>query len=228
MLGVPLSIGQLYGEELLLALGQTEQTARLAESYLQGSPGSRAGVVVHRDCGFAGAVNRPEPGLWITIVAVPANLLLAYALIYGAFGLPRLELFGAGLATAIINTSAWWRRDLGRYACRPFKKYRILGRFWRADWPLFARLFIIRAPISVSLLMEYGLFAAAALLMGRSAPRRWPRIRSRCRSPRSCSWCRSIRWRRRWVGHAVGRRDPKETRRAGFAASRSAQASWRL
>ena len=39
---------------------------------------------------FMGAVNRPEPALWITLAAIPANLVLAYALIYGAFGLPEL------------------------------------------------------------------------------------------------------------------------------------------
>jgi hypothetical protein len=41
----------------------------------------------------SGAVNRPEPGLWITVAAIPANAFLAYVLIYGAFGAPRLELF---------------------------------------------------------------------------------------------------------------------------------------
>ena len=45
---------------------------------------------------FMSAVNRPEPALWITLAAIPANALLAYVLIYGAFGLPRLELLGAG------------------------------------------------------------------------------------------------------------------------------------
>ena len=53
--------------------------------------------------GFMGAVNRPEPGLWITLAAIPANAVLVYLLIHGAWGLPRLELFGAGLATTIIN-----------------------------------------------------------------------------------------------------------------------------
>ena len=53
--------------------------------------------------GFMGAVNRPEPVLWITLVAIPANAVLVYLLIHGAWGLPRLELFGAGLATSIIN-----------------------------------------------------------------------------------------------------------------------------
>ena len=53
--------------------------------------------------GFMGAVNRPEPVLWITLAAIPANAVLVYLLIHGAWGLPRLELFGAGLATSIIN-----------------------------------------------------------------------------------------------------------------------------
>ena len=52
---------------------------------------------------FMGAVNRPEPALWVTLAAIPVNALLAYALIYGAFGLPRLDLLGAGLATTIVN-----------------------------------------------------------------------------------------------------------------------------
>ena len=53
------------------------------------------------------------------------------------------------------------------YTRHPFKKYRVLGRFWRPDWRLLAKLVAIGLPISGALLLEYGLFAAAALLMGR-------------------------------------------------------------
>ncbi len=83
--------------------------------------------------GFMGAVNRPEPALWITLVAIPANALLAYLLIYGEWGLPRLALFGAGLATAIVNfgtfLAALWLATFRR----PFRKYYVLGQFWRFD-----------------------------------------------------------------------------------------------
>ncbi len=61
---------------------------------------------------FMGAVNRPEPALWITLAAIPVNALLAYALIHGAFGLPRLDLLGAGLATTIVNVAHVRRGDL--------------------------------------------------------------------------------------------------------------------
>src|SRR6266540_1195138 len=63
--------------------------------------------------GFMSAINRPDPILWITLGAIPANALLVYLLLYGAFGFPELGLFGAGLATSIVNlgtfvAAAWF------------------------------------------------------------------------------------------------------------------------
>ena len=113
-----------------------------------------------------GAVNRPEPGLWITLAAIPANALLVYLLIHGAWGLPRLELFGAGLATSIVNFVMFLAALWFAASRRPFRKYQVLGRIWRIDWALMRQLIVIGAPISLSFLLEYGLFGAAALLMG--------------------------------------------------------------
>ena len=104
LLGVPLSVMQFYGRDILLALGQTEQAASLAARYLYGLAWSMIPAwwfIALR--GFMGAVNRPEPGLWITLAAIPANALLAYGLIHGDFGLPKLDLLGAGIATTIVN-----------------------------------------------------------------------------------------------------------------------------
>src|SRR3979411_875593 len=113
-----------------------------------------------------GAVNRPEPGLWITVAAIPANSVLAYLLIHGALGLPRLELFGAGLATTTINFAMFLAGLWFAHSRRPFRKYQVLGKIWRIDWILMRKLIVIGAPISIAFLLEYGLFAAAALLMG--------------------------------------------------------------
>ena len=49
---------------------------------------------------------------------------------------------------------------------RPFRKYHVLARLWRIDWPLMRQLVVVGAPISMSILLEYGLFSSAALLMG--------------------------------------------------------------
>jgi multidrug resistance protein, MATE family len=220
-LGVPMTLSQLYGEAMLLALGQTPEAATLASSYLWGLAWCLVPAwwfIALR--GFMQSVNRPEPGLWITLAAIPANAALAYALIYGAFGLPRLEMFGAGLATTIVNLGMCIAGVWVCYACRPFKKYRILGRFWRPDWMLFGRLFAVGAPISGTMLLEYGVFAAAALLMGwlGTAALAAHQIAITVASimfmvPFGVSMAATVR-----VGHAAGRRDSEAARRAGMAA----------
>src|SRR6476469_1682030 len=96
MLGVPINVAQLWGEDILITAGQSSATAALAARYLTGLAWSMIPAwcfIALRN--FMGAVNRPEPALWVTIAAIPANGLLAYALINGAFGAPRLDLLGA-------------------------------------------------------------------------------------------------------------------------------------
>jgi MATE family multidrug resistance protein len=170
--------------------------------------------------GFMGAVNRPQPALWITLGAIPANALLVYPLIYGEWGFPRLELFGAGLATTTVNfgtvlASLWFatRRP-------PFRKYRVLGRIWRIDWRLMRRLVGIGAPISLSFMMEYGLFSAAALLMGLISTTALAAHQVALQVtailfmvPYGISMAATVR-----VGHAIGRDDPGAVKRAGFVA----------
>ena len=104
LISLPIMAFPLYGEQILLALGQAPAAAHLAQQYLFGLAwGVTPALWFMAIRGFMGAVNRPEPGLWITLAAIPANALLVYLLIYGEWGLPRLELFGAGLATTIVN-----------------------------------------------------------------------------------------------------------------------------
>jgi MATE family, multidrug efflux pump len=221
MLGLPLILVQLNGEQLLLALGQTPAMAASAGLYLTGLVwGMVPGWWFVALRGFMGALNRPQPTLWIKLAAIPLNAFLAYALIYGAFGLPRLELFGAGIATAIVNIFTCVAALWVAYALPPFRKYQVLGRFWRADWPLLSRLVAIGAPIAGGFLLEYGLFAAAAPLMGTISTTALAAHQIALTVaailymvPFGISIAATVR-----VGHAVGRRDTVATRRAGFAA----------
>jgi multidrug resistance protein, MATE family len=219
--GVPLTLTQAWGREILILFGQAPEVAALAHEYLAGLALSLIPFWVFIALrGFMGAVNRPEPALWITLLAVPANAALGYALIYGAFGFPRFEMFGAGLATSIVNVAmcaaAFWVVTTQR----PFRKYRPLGRFWRYDGHLLRKLFAIGLPISGAFLMEFGLFASAALLMGRigTAALAAHQIALQTAAimfmvPFGISMAATVR-----VGHAVGRNDPAGRRRAGFAA----------
>jgi MATE family multidrug resistance protein len=221
MLGIPINVIQLWGEDILLAAGQTSEASALAGRYLLGLAWSMIPAwcfIALRN--FMGAVNRPEPALWITLAAIPANGLLAYSLIHGHFGLPRLDLLGAGLATTIINLTMCAVAIWICYACRPFKKYRVLGHFWRMDGELMRQLFVIGIPISGTMLLEWGLFSTAAILVGwiSTTALAAHQIALQIAAilfmiPFGISMAATVR-----VGHAVGRRDAIGTRRAGFSA----------
>jgi multidrug resistance protein, MATE family len=221
ILGVPINVIQLWGEDILIAAGQTHETAALAARYLLGLAWSMIPAwcfIALRN--FMGAVNRPEPALWITLAAIPVNALLAYALIHGYYGLPRLDLLGAGLATTFVNVSMCVAAVLICYASRPFKKYRVLGRFWRMDWELMRQLIVIGMPISGTMLLEWGLFASAAILVGwlGTTALASHQIALQIAAilfmiPFGISMAATVR-----VGHAVGRGDAGAARRAGFSA----------
>jgi MATE family multidrug resistance protein len=128
ILGAPLTLVQLWGGELLITLGQSPENAALAGRYLSGIAWCIIPswfFIALRN--FMSAVNRPEPALWITLIAIPSNGLLAYALIYGAFGLPALDLLGAGLATTLISIGMCIAAIWICYTRRPYRKYRAIG-----------------------------------------------------------------------------------------------------
>ena len=106
------------------------------------------------------------------------------------------------------------------YTRRPFKKYRVLGRFWHADWELMRKLLVIGLPISGGFMLEWGLFSSAALLVGwiGTTALAAHQIALQVATilfmiPFGISLAATVR-----VGHAVGRGDPVAARRAGFGA----------
>lgn len=221
ILAVPLTLVLSQGEAILIALGQTPVSAKLAARYLEGLTWSLLpGWWFIAIRGFMGAVNRPEPGLWITLIAIPANALLGYLLIYGEFGFPKFDLLGAGLATTIASIGMCIAGFWFVQTRRPFRKYHPLGNVLRADWSRMKQLVAVGAPISGSFLLEYGLFAAAALLMGwiGTAELAAHQIALQTAAilfmvPFGISMAATVR-----VGHAAGRGDTRATRRAGFVA----------
>src|SRR5471032_1310011 len=84
LISLPIMVLPLCGEQVLLMLGQAPATAHLAQQYLLGLAWGIAPALWFLAIrGFMGAVNRPEPGLWITLAAIPANALLVWLLIHG-------------------------------------------------------------------------------------------------------------------------------------------------
>ena len=222
LMSLPMMALSFRGEQILLALGQSPVAAHLAQQYLYGLTwGILPALWFLAIRGFMSAVNRPEPILWITLAAIPANALLVYLLLYGAFGLPQLGVFGAGFASSVVNLGTFLAGLWFAGRRRPFRKFHVLGHFWRIDWSLMRQLVVIGAPISVSFLLEYGLFGAAGLLMGVISTTALAAHQIALQVvailfmvPFGVSMAATVR-----VGHAIGRRDADGVLRAGMVAT---------
>jgi len=92
--------------------------------------------------------------------------VLNYGLIFGRFGLPPLGLLGAGIGSACANLLMFVGLALVVTLDRRFRRYRLFGRFWRADGERFREIWRLGLPIAITLGLEITIFNAAVFLMG--------------------------------------------------------------
>jgi len=115
---------------------------------------------------FISALEAPIWSLVVGLVAVLFNGFVNYGLIFGRFGLPELGLLGAGIGSALASTLMFLGMALVVLLHPKFRRYRLFGRFWRADWPRFRAVWALGLPIAVTLALEITVFNAAVFLMG--------------------------------------------------------------
>ncbi|MBU2983227.1 MATE family efflux transporter [Lentibacter algarum] len=155
----------LFAEPLLLALGQKPELAALGAAYLGVAGwGIFPALIVMVLKSFLSALERTQVVLWVTIVAVFANILINYALIFGNWGAPELGIVGAAWASLSVQViSVILMVAYTRYAT---PEHEVFVRFWRADWPALLAVFRLGWPIGITTLAEVGLFAASSVMMG--------------------------------------------------------------
>lgn len=116
---------------------------------------------------YVSTLGRPIFATVITALGIGVNALGNYALIFGNLAMPRLELIGAGIATIITTTATMLAYVAVIHFDKKLYRYRIFGRWWRADWAKFKEIIRIGTPIALTVIAEAGIFGAAAFLMGR-------------------------------------------------------------
>jgi multidrug resistance protein, MATE family len=167
MVAVPIMLLLYNGEHILVAMGQDPELAAAAASYLRAMMWAVIpfyGYMVLRS--FVAALERPAWALGTMLVAVVFNAFANWVLMFGNLGFPRLGIMGAGIATALSSTLMFATLALVVMVHRRFRRYRLFGRFWRADWPRFREMIRLGLPIAGIIVFETSLFGAAGLLMG--------------------------------------------------------------
>jgi MATE family multidrug resistance protein len=221
IVGAPASLILAFAEPILVAAGQDAKLAAMAGEYVSTLlwcmiPG--IGLIVLRN--FVSSLGHPRSAMWVMLAGIPLNALLVYAFVFGHFGMPKLGIAGAGLATALVQLAMFLAQLAIALWAKPFRDYRILDRVWRADWRRLGQIFALGTPIAVSILMEMGVFVAAVMIMGwlGTVPLAAHQIAIQIASvtfmiPFGIAQAATVR-----VGHAVGRGDRAGVRRAGWTA----------
>jgi multidrug resistance protein, MATE family len=164
---IPIWVLLWFTEDMLRAAGQPERLAAdtgLFVRALQWQILPALGIVALRS--FMSALELPLWTMIAGIVAVIVNAVVNYALIFGHFGLPALGLWGAGIGSSVTQLFQFLFL-VGVAVLHPrFRRYRIFGRWWRADWPRFRTIWRLGAPIGLHMGFEASVFAAAVILMG--------------------------------------------------------------
>lgn len=223
LLGIPFTVALWFVPEVLVLLQQPADAVAVAREYLVTMTWALLPYLMFTvgRC-FVSAISRPRSVMVIALAAVPVNAVINYGLIFGNFGLPRMEVMGAGLGSAITNMLMMVAIFAEILRDRIFRTYRPFQHLLKIDTVLLKRMAVLGLPIGGLSGVESMFFTAIAVMMG------WIGTIALAANqiagavsamvfmiPWAMSQAVSVR-----VSYGVGWRDPGAARRAGFVAIR--------
>ncbi len=155
------------GEAIMLATGQDPEVSVMAGKFLGILMFAMVPMIASNVLRtFVSTLGRPFFATAITALAIVVNVLGNWVFVFGNLGAPKLGLEGSAISSVITALAT-----LGAYALAirhdlRLRRYSILGRWWRPEWPRLRDMLRIGTPIMLTILAEAGLFSGAAFLMG--------------------------------------------------------------
>lgn len=156
-----------FAEDIALSLGQQPVLAANAAPYVLAlAPGLpfMIGIIMLRN--FLAAIERTRWPLAFIVATTFLNGFLNWLLIYGNWGLPRLELVGAGIASSISHAVGFSMLAAYCVLDRRASPFRLFKDVLRPHWARFREILRLGWPIGVSVAFEALLFNACVFLMG--------------------------------------------------------------
>ncbi len=156
-----------FSGPILLALGQTQVTAELAQDFLRiagwGLVPMLGALAINS---YLAAQERTAVAMWVTLAGLPVNVFLIWVLTFGNLGAPELGVRGAAIASVLVQVLGFLALAAYAHWLPSARKYHLFQRFWRPDWSAMRDVFRIGLPIGLTLVAEGGLFVASNVMMG--------------------------------------------------------------
>lgn len=167
ILGVSLYVMLLFLKPLLNYLDQPEEVVVLAIPYYEIVALSMIPLMIFQGLKqFTDGLSLTKYAMYATIVTNVANMILNFALIYGIWIFPRLEIVGAALGTLLsrfvmISFMIFVMKKSGK-----FDAYLVKLKFVEIKKSFFRKIMKLGFPTALQMLFEVGLFTASILLAG--------------------------------------------------------------
>lgn len=210
-IGALLFVGLRFADPLLELAGVAPEIRPGAHAFLAAiSWGAPALALFTVAKSTSEGLSLTRPTMYVTALGLVVLVPLAWALMYGELGAPKLGAAGAGYAHATVL----WLEALAYLALLArdprYRDARLFERFDAPEFAAIARLLRVGLPMGVSIVMEGGLFVATAWMSGSFGP-----VSASAHAialnvasvtfmvPLGIGMATTVR-----VGNAVGRRDP--------------------
>jgi multidrug resistance protein, MATE family len=166
MAAIVLIAGVLFLNPVLNTLGLEPEVQQVAHDYLVAlSFGMLPFFIFSALRSFIDALGQTRISMFITLLALPINVLFNYLLIYGKLGFPELGGVGSGYATAITYWLICIISLVVVIKIQPFSDFHIFKKFYRISFQNCGALLKIGLPIGFAIFFETSIFAAVTLFM---------------------------------------------------------------
>jgi len=167
ILGIALYIMLYFLKPVLYHLNQPEEVVVLAVPYFEIVAISMIPLMIFQGLKqFADGLSQTKYAMWATIFTNVVNIVLNFALIYGLWIFPRLEIVGAALGTLFSRILMVIFLYVVLSKKEKFASYMRRLRLAEIKKEYFKKIINLGFPTALQMLFEVGLFTASVLLAG--------------------------------------------------------------
>lgn len=116
---------------------------------------------------FIDALGKTRVTMFITLIALPINVMFNYLFIFGKLGFPELGGVGAGYATAITYWIITFISIFIVLKSEPFSSFQIFRKLYSISLTKWKEILKIGIPIGFAIFFETSIFAAVTLFMSK-------------------------------------------------------------
>lgn len=158
--------GYFVLDPLLSAMNLEAQVHHVAKGYLMALGIGLVPLFIYNLLrSFLDGLGHTRVSMFITLIALPINVVLNYIFIFGKLGLPALGGIGAGLASSITYWLVMGLAIFIIHRIRPFAFYHIFSTFELPYIKHWLEQLKIGVPIGFAIFFETSIFAAVTLFM---------------------------------------------------------------